>query len=223
MIVNPTNAHAKTKYAKTTVHVREEPNTKSNILGKLHWNDSVEFIKRYNKKWSMVSYKNRISYIYSNYLRSNKKTSKSYSVPSKKTFKSFEDADCITDSTSLLEGRLKKQYHLDPKSGVYMIGDRYCIAVGSYYTKKAGVKIDLILKHKGKTHILNCITADCKADKDTINKHRIHSDGSVVEFIVKTSALPRMALKMGDISYAGKKFQGRVKRIKVYRKVKRWR
>lgn len=216
MIVNPANAYAKSKYAKTTVNVREEPNTHSHIVGKLHWNDRIEFIRQYSKEWSMVKYRNKIRYIYSKYLKNQKTKSKSYNSPSNSTFKSFEDADCITDNCNIPQGKLKKKYHLDKKSGVWMVDDRYCIAVGSYYTKKIGVKIDLVLSHNGRKHTLKCITADSKADKDTINKHRIHKDGSVVEFVVKTSTLPRKALQMGDISYAGKKFRGRIKRIKVY-------
>ena len=99
-----------------------------------------------------------------------------------------------------------------------MVGNRYCIAVGSYYTNKVGVKIDLVLSSRnGRKHTLKCITADSKADKDTIKNHRVHKDGSVAEFIVKTSALPRKALLMGDVSYAGKQFKGKIVKIKVYK------
>ena len=129
------------KYAKTTVNVRKKPNKKSKIVGKLYWNDKVKAIKKVNKKWYKVKYKKKIRYIYSSYLRNKPYRYKSYSSPSSNTFKSYEDADCITDCTKLSHGRLKKKYHLD-KSGVWMVGNRYCIAVGSYYTKKIGVKID---------------------------------------------------------------------------------
>lgn len=98
-----------------------------------------------------------------------------------------------------------------------MVDNRYCIAIGSFYTTKIGVKVDLVLLHSGKRHTLKCITADSKADKDTVDQHRIHSDGSVVEFVVKTSTLPGMARRMGDVSYAGNKFKGKVEQIRVYR------
>lgn len=99
-----------------------------------------------------------------------------------------------------------------------MIGDRYCIAVGSYYTDKLGVKIDLVLSHNGRKHTLRCITADSKADKDTVNNHSVHKDGSVVEFVVKTSYLPYKArYTYGDVSYAGKQFKGKIKQIRVYK------
>lgn len=97
-----------------------------------------------------------------------------------------------------------------------MIGNRYCIAVGSFYTKKLGVKIDLVLSSNGKKHILKCITADSKADQDTVNNHRVHKDGSVVEFIVDTNKICKSAKLMGDMSYANKKFKGMIKEIRIY-------
>ena len=206
------------KYAKTTVNVRNKPSKKSKIVGKLYWNDKVKPIKKVNKKWYKVKYKKKIRYIYSSYLRKKPYRYKSYSSPSSNTFKSYEDADCITDCTKLHHGRLKKKYRLDYQSGVWMVENRYCIAVGSYYTNKVGVKIDLVLSSRnGRKHTLKCITADSKADKDTIKNHRIHKDGSVAEFVVKTSALPRKALLMGNVSYAGKQFKGKIVKIKVYK------
>lgn len=72
------------------------------------------------------------------------------------------------------------------------------------------------MENNKKTYILKCITADMKADEDTVNNHKVHTDGSIVEFVVNTSLLPKIARLMGDVSYAGKKFKGKIKRIKVY-------
>ena len=213
------NAKTNYKYAKTTVNVRNKPSKKSKIVGKLYWNDKVKAIKKVNKKWYKVKYKKKIRYIYSSYLRKKSYEYKSYSSPSSNTFKSYEDADCITDCTKLHHGRLKKKYRLDYQSGVWMVGNRYCIAVGSYYTNKVGVKIDLVLSSRnGRKHTLKCITADSKDDSDTVNNHRVHKDGSVVEFVVKSSALNKKArYTWGDISYAGKQFRGKIVKIKVYK------
>lgn len=211
------NAKNNKKYAKTTVNVRAKPNTKSKIVGQLYWNDKVHIIKKINKNWYKIKYKKKNRYICAKYLKKNKGKCKTYSSPSTNTFKSYEDADCITNSKKLPHGRLKKKYHLDQSSGIWMIGNRYCIAVGSYYTDKLGVKIDLVLSSNGgRKHTLRCITVDSKADKDTIKNHRIHKDGSVVEFVVKTSYLTKKAKIMGDVSYAGKKFKGKIVKIKVY-------
>lgn len=218
-VVSPTLANAKNskKYVKTTVNVRAKPNTTSKIVGQLYWNDKVHIIKKVSKKWYMISYKRKNRYICANYLKNRKSKYKAHSSPSANTFKSYEDANCITNSTKLAQGKLKRKYHLDYHSGVWMVGNRYCIAIGSFYTEKIGVKIDLVLSHNGRKHTLKCITADSKADKDTINNHRVHKDGSVVEFIVKTSNLPLKARKMGDVSYAGKQFKGKIVQIRMYK------
>ena len=219
MFINPTLSSAKSnyKYAKTTVNIRAKPNTNGKIVGQLYWNDKVQIVKKVNKKWYLVRYKKKHRYVCAKYLKKKRSKYISYQSPSASTFKSYEDADCITDSTKIAQGRLKKKYHLD-KSGVYMVGDRYCIAVGSYYTKKIGVKIDLVLSHNGRKHTLKCITADSKNDSDTVNNHRVHKDGSIVEFVVKSSALNKKArYTWGNISYAGKQFRGRIVEIRVYK------
>ena len=194
-----------------------KPDTNSKIVGQLHWNEKVRVIRKINREWYLIRYQKRKRYVYAEYLTRKKNHYKSFSPPSSSEFKSYEDADCITDSRSLAEGRLKVKYHLDVRSGVWMVENRYCIAIGSYYTTEIGVKVDLVLLHSGKRYTLKCITADSKADKDTVDQHRIHRDGSVVEFVVKTSSLPRMARRMGDVSYAGNKFRGKVEQIRVYR------
>ena len=203
-------------YAKTTINIRAKPNVKSKIVGHVYWNDKVKILKKINKKWYMISYKKQKRYICRKYLRKNRKKYKVYSSPSKNTFKSYEDADCITDNSSLAQGKLKEKYYLDYQSGVWMVGNRYCIAIGSHYTKNIGVKIDLVLSHHGRKRILKCITADSKSDKDTVNNHKIHKDGSVVEFIVNTDYLSKNVHLMGDVSYAGKKFKGKIEKIRVY-------
>ena len=205
-------------YAKTTVNIRAKPSIKSKGVGKVYWNEKIQTIKKANKNWYKIKYKKKNRYICAKYLKKKPYKCKTYSSPSSNSFKSFEDADCITDSTKSAHGRLKREYHLDYRSGVWMVGNRYCIAVGSFYAgEKVGVKIDLVLSHNGRKHTLKCITADSKSDKDTIKNHRVHKDGSVTEFIVKTSTLPRKALLMGDKSYAGKQFRGKIVKNKVYK------
>ena len=65
MFTNPTLSSAKSnyKYAKTTVNIREKPNTNSKIVGQLYWNDQVQVIKKVNKKWYLVRYKKKNRYV----------------------------------------------------------------------------------------------------------------------------------------------------------------
>lgn len=60
--------------------------------------------------------------------------------------------------------------------------ERWCCAVGSYYTELIGTKINIIFQDG---HMIKCILADQKADKDTDRSNRYHlCDGSVLEFVV---------------------------------------
>ena len=206
------------KYAKTTINVRASPNTKSKIVGYLYWNDKIKVIRKINRKWYLVLYKNKKRYVFAKYLRKRRSKYRTCISPSSSTFKSYEDAQYITDNVKIAQGKLKKKYHLNYQSGVWMVGNRYCIAVGSYYTKRIGVKIDLVLSSPGgRKHTLKCITADSKAGKDTVDGHRIHKDGSVVEFVVSTNCLPQKVRQMGDVSYAGNKFKGKIEKIRIYK------
>lgn len=219
--MNPELISAKTMYTTDSVNIRSRPSIKSKILDTYEWNKKVKVIEIYNNEWVVISYKKKKCYMASDYLCKTKKKYRKYSVSQNSGFKSYEDADCLTDNTELPQGKLKQKYTLD-KSGVYKVGNRYCIALGSFYSTKVGTKIDLVLKHKGKTKILKCILADCKADKDTNSTGQYHMvDGSVVEFVVNTTKLPKKASYiMGDISYAAKKFKGIITGIRVYKKGK---
>ena len=128
------------------------------------------------------------------------------------TFKSYMDYRCITNRSSR-QYKLQKKAGTNKKNGLRMIEGRYCIALGSYYTRKIGAKVDLVMS-SGK--VVKCITADMKADRDTVNNHRQHRDGSVAEFVVDTKKLSRKVRRMGDVSYTGP-FKGRIKKIRIYK------
>lgn len=205
-------------FAKGTVDVRLTPDPHSKLLGRFYWNDEVRIIQREDASVSMVHFKSgeyTTGFVEHRHLSKCRTKHKTYRSPVPGRFKSYMDARKITDRSSK-QYAMKSQYHLD-KTGVWMIGDRYCAAIGQYYSKRAGTKFDVILKNKnGKLHTLKCISADEKARKDTIMGDRVHSDGSMLEFIVNTSSLPHKARQMGNVSYAGKQFRGAVYKIRVY-------
>lgn len=130
----------------------------------------------------------------------------------KNTMKSYMDYRTIRSKSSK-QYKLQKKAHTDKRTGIRKVKDRYCVAVGSYYTRKIGIKLDLVLS-SGK--IIRCITGDQKSDRHTINKHRIHPDGSVAEFLVDSRKLKKRVKRMGDISYI-RSFRGRIEKIRVYR------
>lgn len=128
------------------------------------------------------------------------------------TFKSYMDYRCIRNRSSR-QYKLQKKAVTNKKNGLRMINGRYCIALGSYYTRRIGAKVDLVMS-SGK--VIQCITADMKADRDTINRHRQHRDGSVAEFVVDTKKLSGKVRRMGDVSYTGP-FKGRIRQIRIYK------
>ena len=140
-----------------------------------------------------------------------KETYEDMDTPSDNSFKSYMSYRCITDKSS-------KQYKFQQKSetgkyGIRVRNDRFCIAVGSYYTTKIGTKIDLVMKNGS---IIECVLGDCKDDGDTDKSNRQNPNGSIVEFIVDMDELDNMASKMGDLSYCSEAFEGEIKYIRVY-------
>lgn len=133
-------------------------------------------------------------------------------APGSSSFKSYMDAVAIRNKRSA-QYKFKSKYTLDPDTGIYMVDDRYCVALGSYYTTEIGTKVDVVLDSG---NIIPCILADCKSDAHTDKTHRQNPNGSVVEFIVRTKSLSRTVRRMGDCSYAKEEWGGNVASIIVY-------
>lgn len=84
-----------------------------------------------------------------------------------------------SDQYKLLNGA---DAHTDETTGIRMIKDRYCIAVGTFYAKKIGTKLNVVMAN-GET--LKCILGDVKSDRHTDETHRYQAvDGSVIEMVV---------------------------------------
>ena len=70
-----------------------------------------------------------------------------YDTPDNCHFKSFMDYRTITDKTSKQFDMQNNEAYTDVNTGLRMVNDRYCIAVGSFYTKTIGKKIDVVLEN----------------------------------------------------------------------------
>lgn len=138
-------------------------------------------------------------------------------VPSNNSIKSYMDYRCIT-STGSKQYKLQHSLAYTGNHGIRMVGKRYCVAVGSYYTTTIGQHIDIELENG---NVIQGILADCKADAHTDSTNRINSNGSVVEFVVDTKTLNRKAKLMGDISYVNG-WNSKVINIKVYDTVEKF-
>lgn len=140
-----------------------------------------------------------------------------YDTPPDNSFKSYMDYRIITDTTS-------KQYELQKQAdtnwcGMRMIDNKYCIAVGSYYSTTVGQAVDVIMQNGSTIH---CIVADLKQDIHTDVTNRQNPNGSVIEFLVDTDILHRQIQKAGDISYFDivwkvNLFAGEINIIRVYK------
>ena len=131
------------------------------------------------------------------------------------TMKSYMDYRTITSIESR-QYKLQLVANTDDK-GIRKVGDRYCIALGSYYTTTIGQYVDVELENGT---IIQCILADCKSDIHTDSNNQAHIvDGSVVEFVVDTDYLVDIAAKMGNISYVDDTWNSKVINIRVYDKI----
>lgn len=75
--------------------------------------------------------------------------------------------------------------YTDSVSGIRMVDNRYCIAVGTYYAPCIGTKLDVVFEDGT---VLKCIVGDFKSDRHTDSSHRYQAqDGSVIEFIIDRS------------------------------------
>ena len=135
-------------------------------------------------------------------------------VPENNTIKSYMDYRCITLKSSN-QYRLQESLAYTDEIGLRMVNDRYCVALGSYYTTVVGQYVDIELENGA---IIKGILADLKDDRHTDEKHQINPNGSVLEFVVDTDTLDTLAKKMGDISYVNG-WNSKVVNIKVYDKV----
>lgn len=207
-----------TVWTTTNINIRGKKSTDSDIIGMYYQGTKLK-VKYINEDWAKVA--DLKHYVHRDYLSETKVEKKkterisysNYDVPSNNTIKSYMDYRAITNTSS-------KQYKLQKSAytgnyGIRMVGDRYCVALGSYYTNTIGQYVDIKLAN-GK--VIKGILADCKADHHTDSSNQMHPDGSVLELVVDTKSLDSTARKMGDCSYING-WNSKVVNIKVYDKI----
>ncbi len=110
--------------------------------------------------------------------------------------KSYMSYKAITN-TSSPQYKLQERAYTDPETGIRMVGDRYCVATGSGFSHTIGTYLDVTLDSDV---VFECIVGDAKDNRHTINSHLQGLDGSTIEFIVDTDALPEEVRQSGDLS-----------------------
>ena len=191
--------------------IKKEPNTDSETVGVYSWNTKV-IVTYIDDNWAKV--KDTGHYINRLFISENSIKFVDYDVPKNNTIKSYMDYRFISAKSSD-QYRLQKSLGYTGNYGIRMVGERYCVAVGSYYTTTIGQYIDIELENG---NVIQGILADCKDDAHTDETNRINPNGSVVEFVVDTDVLDHTAKIMGDISYVNN-WNSKIVNIKVYDKV----
>ena len=121
---------------------------------------------------------------------------KTYSVPKGHSFKSYTNYKLLSSNSP--QGRLQTQAHTD-SSGIRMVGEYYCAALGTYYEGNIGDKYLVTLEGGNQFKMILC---DTKSDAHTDANHQYtKSNGCVIEFYVDYSVLSDYVRSMGDISY----------------------
>lgn len=197
------------------LNVRTEPTLDSEVIGWLSFSEQIEYTEQ-NSSWAKIEYNEQDAYVYKEYLSESTPEYKLYFVPENTGFKSYMDYRCITSPSSNQYKLQRLNTAKTGENGIRMVGDRYCIAVGSAFNSQIGQYIDLILENGT---IIPCIMGDMKADihTDYTNIVTLHN-GCVSEFIVETETLSSEVKRMGDASYCDIFWRSKVKEVKVYNK-----
>lgn len=197
----------------TTLNVREEPNTDSNILDTLPFNTYIKYYE-YNDEWAEIAYDNGQAYISRNYISDEECYFVMYDVPKTRGFKSYMPYTAITNKKS-------KQYKLQQIAstgayGIRVVDSRYLVAIGTAFNAEVGTYIDLILEDG---FVIPCIVGDVKSPRHTDSSNMITMhNGCVSEFIIDSKALHKSIKRSGDVSNCNENWNGCVRAIVVYSK-----
>lgn len=206
----------KSGWIKTTVNVRKEPNTESDVLEVLNFNQQIEHAD-FNDEWVQIEYNDTMAYIYKAYVSETINTYREFTVPQNSGFKSFEPYNRFNPKYKQYK---LQQYAYTDEYGLRQVNGRYCIALGTYYFDNVtndtiGTYVDLVLENG---EVIPCILGDIKADAHTGSNHIMTANGCLSEFIVDKNALPKAVKSMGNVSYAKEEWKSPVAKVVVYEK-----
>ena len=197
----------------TTLNVREEPNTDSNILDTLPFNTYIKYYE-YNDEWAEIAFDDGQAYISRDYISDEECEFVMYDIPKTRGFKSYMPYTAITNKKS-------KQYKLQQIAstgayGIRVVDSRYLVAIGTAFNAEVGTYIDLILEDG---FVIPCIVGDVKSPRHTDSSNMITMhNGCVSEFIIDSKALHKSIKKSGDVSSCNENWNGCVRAIVVYSK-----
>lgn len=200
------------------LNVREEPNTDSEIKDIITYNKPVSY-STINDEWGAVKMEDEnnddsVYFINLKYITDESMPYEFKEVTGDRR-KSYLDYKSITLKSSR-QYRIQKRYaETDPETGIRTVDGKYCIALGSYFSRNVGQYVDLVLANGEE---IPCVVGDAKADLDTNENNSIGKDGSVSEFIIDKEYIDHSVKKSGDISDVNPNWDSEVIGVKLYDK-----
>lgn len=204
-----------TGYTTANMNVRDIPSIKGGIIGSVPFNEEIQYYMINNEgyDWCVIEYDDEIGYIRGDYISDIKSDNYKIYVYNQNGFKSYMSYRTIT-STGSQQYRLQYGYAYTGNYGIRMIGNRYCIAVGTGVGATVGTLIDLILENGT---VIPCVVGDIKANIHTnVDNITTTSNGCVSEFIVDSYYLPSSIRQSGNVSNANMMWQSPVVEMDVY-------
>lgn len=130
----------------------------------------------------------------------------------------------VYDVKGTAQCKLQSVAYTDERTGIRVVDDplgepRYCVALGTYWCgghpQHIGRCVDVYMANGS---VLKCVLADVKRTEDTINAGNRYGavNHDVLEFIVDGKALPNAVKYYGNVSKAGKEFEGDAAYMIVY-------
>jgi hypothetical protein len=128
-------------------------------------------------------------------------------------FKSWTDYTKF--GTKTRQYQLQQLAETEEETGLRVVDERYCVAIGSYFGTEIGQCFDLVLKNGIR---IPCVMSDQKADCDTdADGISSTSNGCVSEFTIDSSVNEEIRTS-GDVSYAHEGWDSPVAQVIIYDK-----
>ncbi len=113
--------------------------------------------------------------------------------------KTYMYCSAVTDETSDQYKFLYSGYCYTDPNGLIKYNNRYCIAIGTGYTKNIGDRVTLVLEDGS---IVRCVVGALKAPVHTDSSNRYDvADGSVAEFIVDKKVFNSVKDGSGTVNF----------------------
>ena len=198
-------------YATNTLDVYTNPAEVSVYLTSYGFGDEIQYAN-YDDEWCYILYEDtQFGYALKDNVSDEYPEYRSIHISSS-GFKSYMSYKAIT-KTSSPQWKIQHNFAYTGEYGIRMVGDRFCIAVGTGVGGSLGDYIDLVLANG---EIIPCIISDRKANCHTYDDNITSFNSCVSEFLIDNSCLDANAKQRGNISYCKDEWNSPVVEFRRY-------